>query len=412
MNHKCSSWLRRLSVAVLALAILFGYWLVTHPRGDSRLPPSSLSAQAGSDNDGLQELRPNDTSVEAQFPVEAQSAIRTSPNAASTVICIEPSPITRELVARLSTLDLSSGRVTQEGMTDWTESFQQLVQHGAAAVPAIREFLAKNADFDFGPSGWRMLGYPSARAALFEALAQIGGSEALALTLDTLRTTAAPREIALLARNLEKMSAEEPQYPEEAVQAARETLEMAASGRLEDRDVAPLFEVLNKYGAGATVQDLEQASKQWNYYAVIALAQLPDGAGVPSLIRMAQEQRGYGPLQVLAQLASEYPDARAALLEQARLNQIPASAWPYLQSVLAGHRFHFVDSFFDESAATASRSDLQVVHIAYGNQNYYMETDATRLSPEQINEQMGLIEELLAVAQDPAAAQALRGAPP
>jgi len=56
-------------------------------------------------------------------------------------------------------------------------------------------------------------------------------------------------------------------------------------------------------------------AKQWNYYAVIALAQLPDGAGVPSLIRMAQEENGYGPLQMLAQLASDNPDARTALLD-------------------------------------------------------------------------------------------------
>ena len=35
--------------------------------------------------------------------------------------------------------------------------------------------------------------------------------------------------------------------------------------------------------------------------------------------RLTQEQKDYAPLQMLAQLASQYPDARAALLEQARL---------------------------------------------------------------------------------------------
>jgi len=391
----------RVAVVLAVVVCLGAVWALVRDK-----PPPATTAVLPP----AQRLRQNHVRI-------GQRAIPPAPPDATAVIAppiapatsrSEPTPETRELVARLCQWDKSGDPLTSESVTNWRQNLQQLVQHGAAAVPAIREFLEKNTDLDFGLSGWRMLGYPSARAALFDALAQIGGPEATALTLDTLRTTADPREIALLALNLEKLAPEDPRYRDEAVQAARQTLAAVASGKLEGRDVAPLFEVLQKYGGAGLAPELEQANQQWNYYAVMALAQLPEGAGVPSLLRLAQEQKGYAPLQMLAQLASQYPDARAALLEQARLNQIPPSAWPYLQSVLAGDRVRFVDSVLDETGATVNMAEMQWVHIVAGNQNFYQAPDSASLAPEQLTQQVRLVDALLAVAQDPAAVQALQ----
>lgn len=315
----------------------------------------------------------------------------------------------RALVARVADMGLLEEALTREVVDHWQEAFQQLVEQGPAAVPAIRAYLEAFVDVSFGPSGVQKLGHASARTALIEALAQIGGAEAVALTLEMLRLTAEPPEIALLAASLERLVPDEPNWRGEATQAARETLKLAAANPPSDQDVAPLFEVLNRYGGDSAVPDLEQASETWRYYAAMALAQLPDGAGVASLVRMAQEQKGIIPFQVLAQLATENAEARTALLELAGANKISASAWPHLQPVLQGLRFHFADSVFDETGDTASTDGMNLVHIAKGNQNYYLTTDASRLTKEDFDQQTALVDDLAAVAQDPTATEALEG---
>src|SRR5438094_4370529 len=222
----------------------------------------------------------------------------------------EPTPYSRQLVATLCPLDQSAIPQSEEQTAQWKQNFHQLIAQGPSGVAAIREFLQKNVDLDFGPGSG--LGYASARAAMFDALVQIGGAEGVAGTLQVLQNTADPREIAALAQNLEKLAPGE--HRQEAIEAAREALAMAASGKLEGADVAPLFEVLHSYGDTSVLTDLMQAAKQWNYYSAIALAQLPDGAGIPSLIEMAQGKSGgsLNALEMLTQLSAQYPEARAA----------------------------------------------------------------------------------------------------
>src|SRR5207245_917358 len=219
---------------------------------------------------------------------------------------------------------------TQEEAAQWKEHLQALVRQGPEAVPAIVEFLKRNKDLDFDAGTSEAIGYASARKAMFDAMLQIGGPEGVSGMLQTLQTTAEPREIALLAQDLEKLAPE--QHRQEAIQAAREALAMAASGKLEDTDVAPLFEVLNNYGDTTVVSELMQTAQQWNYYSAIALAKVPDGGGVPALIDMAQGSSigRLSALQMLAQVSIKYPEARAALIEQARDYKISHNIWPDL----------------------------------------------------------------------------------
>jgi len=314
------------------------------------------------------------------------------------------------LVNSLVNLEPEGGVLTQEQAAAWKENLQQLIQHGPEAVPAIAEFLARNTEFDFGQGGLELFGYASVRVALFDALAQIGGAEAVSALAGVLQTTADPREVALLAQSLEKL--DPAQHRQEALDAARQTLAMADEGRLPDRDVAPLFEVLQNYGDASVAADLKNAAGQWNYYAAVALAQLPDGVGISSLIEMAQSMTGpsLNALEMLAELSGQYPEANAALLEMARSNKISPNQWPYLTPLLAGDQYHYQGSVLDASMPAGTVRQMRSGHVLFGNQRFYTAPAPNGLTPERINQQTGLIEELLAATTEPGAVQALEQA--
>jgi hypothetical protein len=307
-------------------------------------------------------------------------------------------------VGVLYRVDQPSAPQSPEQVAEWKQNLQQLIAQGPGAVAAIREFLQKNVDLDFGLDNG--LGYASARAAMFDALVQIGGPDGVNGTLQTLQSTADPREIALLAQNLERLAPGE--HRQEAIAAARDALAMAASGKLEGADVAPLFEVLNKFGDTSVVTDLLEAAKQWNYYSAIALAQLPEGAGIPTLIEMAQGTSSgrLNALEMLAQVSTQYPEARAALVEEARANKISPNMWPYLAPLLAGDLYHYQDSAF-ASPAAAEGEQWNSAHVVFGNQNFYTAPAAEVLTTEEISQRTALIDELQTVTSVPAARQAL-----
>ena len=303
--------------------------------------------------------------------------------------------------------------MTAERAALWKQNFEQLVQGGAASVPAIAEFLKQNKDWTFGAGDAGLLGYGSTRTAMMDALVRIGGAEGVSVLGEILQTTAAPREIALLARNLEALAPE--QYRAQAVEAARQSLAMAVEKQLEGFDVAPLFEVIQKYGGPEIVNDLEHATSQWNYYATLALGNLPEGAGVPSLIRMA----ALGPdnkanpgrlqaLQILAELAASNPAARAALVEQARANQIGANLWPYLSRPLSGDQAHVQDSVLNENLQALAGASTGTSHVNHNNQNFFYAPIGGGLTVDQANQQLALVNELAAVASNPDALRVLQ----
>jgi hypothetical protein len=118
-------------------------------------------------------------------------------------------------------------------------------------------------------------------------------------------------------------------------------------GKADVKDAGPLFQVLQTYGDASVAADLEKLVPKWNYYATMALAALPFGEGIPSLIRLAQDPAGAEtgrsqlPLQMLAQVSPQYPDGATALLEMARQNQIPEIAWRAIAAGLGGNQYQF-----------------------------------------------------------------------
>jgi hypothetical protein len=351
---------------------------------------------------------------DAQPPAAIPSIGRAVSSAQPAAARAEPSPQTRQLVASLTNLDLSHGPITREQAQQWKEGLQNLTQQGVTAVPAIREFLEQNQDLNFAAvSGGELLGQSSVRAALFDVLQQIGGPEATALMLQTLQTTALPSEIALLARNLEQQAPG--QYRQETLNAVNEVLSMAEKGQLAGWDVGALFQVLQNYGDATTAAALAQLQSKWNYYATMALAGLPGGEGVPSLIRQAQDAaaapggRGALAFQMLDQMAAEYPDAGAALLEQARHNQISDAVWRKIAAGLAGDQYQ-IGMPSELSALTPILPGLKTYHIESGNQNFYSLPLAATLPDDQRSQRLALIDQLLASASSPAAVEALKNA--
>jgi len=339
---------------------------------------------------------------------------RTPPPRIPAPVLPPPSAESQQMVATLWNL-VDAGSVTGENATVWMRAFEELVRGGTASVPALAQLLDSYQDQHFDKATMATLGYESIRVAAFEALALIGGPEAIGVLGDMLQTTASPREIAWLAVMLEDLAPD--QYRAQAVEAARESLAMAVEQQLQGFDVAPLFEVLQRYGGTGIIGDLQNSAASWSYYATLTLGKLPDGAGVPSLIELAQVrpdgQSGTArlqALQMLAQLATENPDARTALLQQAQANQIPANLWPYLARPLAGDRAQVLDSVFNENLPTLVEASTGRSHIAYNNQNFFYAPADGQLTAEQVGQQLALVEELAAATSDPDAQRVLEQA--
>jgi hypothetical protein len=298
----------------------------------------------------------------------------------------------QEVIARVGQPEFFIGGVSPQKAEELKRSFKQLVDEGAGAVPAIRAYLDRFQDVDFDSAGaGNQVGYSSLRMGMLDALRQIGTPEAMALSLQTLQTTADPQEIGFLAKGLEQQLPPD-QFRSVVLAAASETLAQALSGQWNGRNVTPLFEVLQKYGDQGVIGLLEKSSSKWNFYATLALAGMPDGAGIPALVRMAQAQasaaggNGDFALRPLAQAAMQFPEARASLLEQARLNQVPETAWPGIAASLAGN------------------------YIQYGNQLFGSTVPPVVWSKEQIDLRLALIDQMIAATPSPAGKQVLQNA--
>ena len=321
-----------------------------------------------------------------------------------------PSTYTRGLIGSLTNLDLSHGPLTPEQAQTWKQDYEKLIKAGPESVPAIREFLAQNLDVNFKslPNG-DQLGASSMRLAMFDALRQIGGADALALSSEVMQTTANPKEIAALAANLDAMAPE--QYRDAALTAARVALANAAQDQSRV-DVGPLFQVLQKYGGANALADFQAAASKWSYYAPIALAQIPDGGGIPLLAQMAQNANGTFDssskfaLQMLAQLAPQYPDAASVLLDQLKSAQPSSRTWKEIAATLGGDQTFYSDGgYFNTAVSPTNATGLRTWHMAETYQNFESVNVSKNWNTQKIQDRINLIDKI--VAANPAAAQAL-----
>jgi hypothetical protein len=312
--------------------------------------------------------------------------------------------------------------ITAERAAYIQRRLEDLRDEGTAAVPAIRDFLRSGEDVDFAKmSRGELVGHRTLRQALMDALGAIGGSEAMAVSLEHLERTTEPIELALLARSLED---EEPGvHGEQVMRAVRNALlsaERAPEGS--SPDVAPLFDLLRAYGGKQALPLLERSLSEWGEYALITLANLPEGVGISSLTALAGANDAAVdavlPLQVLAQTAVPYPEAGDALVDLARAGQIPDRAWGAIGEALEGKELRFSGRMFagtplaaDGPRASEGGAPLwKSYYVEWLNIRYEQDLTSADWSPEQVDQQLALIDSLREATSSSAALEALRQA--
>jgi hypothetical protein len=282
-----------------------------------------------------------------------------------------------------------------------------LQAQGVAAIPAIQEYLAKNEDVSFGASAVKSpVGYAGLRGALFDTLRQIGGPEARGVLTETLRSTGEPGEIRQIAAHLEEMAPGEAR--QQVLAAAREALEMARKGELTGSDPGPLFDVLRKYGDSSILEELAASRSQWSHYASIALAGLPNGEGIPSIIAVARDESARKSVdylfsfQLLAQNAVAQVTAGNGLLDLARENKIPPQAWTQVAQGLLS-----ADTYQYGRPELTPGSGWKTFSVRAGEQRYYSEPLVAGRDAAMIQARLEYVDKLAAATSDPAAAKAL-----
>jgi hypothetical protein len=296
-----------------------------------------------------------------------------------------------DALAKLSQFTPGQGPLTQKQAAQINAWLGQLTAQGAAAIPAIQKFLASNQDLNFDAiEGGQQVEVPTLRLGLIGALQEIGGPEAVQASAEVLQATTNPLELAVLTQTLEQQAPG--QYRAQELTAALNALQLASGDQWTGGDVSSVFELLQHYGDASVVPALEQAATKWNYYATLALAGLPNGAGIPALVTLAQDPsvsslgNGDFALRPLAQVALQYPEAAQALVNMARQNQIPETAWPTVIASLSGN------------------------YIQYGNELFGSTSPPAGWSSVEIDQRITLINQLLGATSNAGTRQALQGA--
>jgi len=213
-----------------------------------------------------------------------------------------PTPV--EIVAKLQTLKGSSPRTLREAVYWLTE----LAQSGPPALPAIREFLARNQDLDWDTAAFAQgrnvrevpLDFalpPSLRFGLFDVLRQIGGAEAEQILAESLSRTGRGVEVAYLARVLQEIAPN--QYKDQALTVARDLLASStapsSNSPLDRGHRDYLFSVLAMYNdgsfAGTAQAQLVQADGQIDRSALKYLQQVLGAQSVAIAAQAYQDPR-------------------------------------------------------------------------------------------------------------------------
>lgn len=195
------------------------------------------------------------------------------------------------ILARIAGLKVSANQ--PKSIRQLLVELEQLKQLGPAALPALREFLARGTDADYdaatGRAGFKdgkvpvdFVIPPSLRLALLEVAKDIGGADAEELLSRELKTTGRGVEAAYIAAALEQLSPGK--YRAEAAAAARDLLAMplssAAKSALDRSDRDCLYNILASAGDASQVT---QAKAQ---------IFLPDGQVDRGALRYLQQMLG------------------------------------------------------------------------------------------------------------------------
>src|SRR4051812_6326985 len=139
-------------VLLCLVALGSGAWYYTH-RTKAPENASTTPAALGEQHRKTEAVPAPASTEQSPANVASSTATPTMPatvaTRAETSRRPEPSAESRQLVKNLLQIDFSKGPITAEQAASWKTQVTNLVQAGATAVPAIREFLEQNKDLAF-----------------------------------------------------------------------------------------------------------------------------------------------------------------------------------------------------------------------------------------------------------------------
>lgn len=322
----------------------------------------------------------------------SQSA--TNQPAAAPSIALTP----QQLIAEILEISSTEGPITADKAEKFKRNLEELIKQGAGSVPAIRELLDKKLEYDFADvSGGEQMGYASLRASLIDALRQIGGPEAQEAMVQVLQSSALPSELLAIANNLDQDAPG--QYRDQILNAARESLAIAATNQYANIELGPAFRILQNYGAANSTADAAK-NEPANFNNAINLANMPEGQGLAALVQLAENPSSASgqtiATEMIAQMAGQNSKAVDALFQMAQNGQISNGTWEKLAPILGGDQFQIGSSPQNSSDPNAPQ-----------NPGFTIVNNTT--TPDQINQRIALIDKFLnVVPSDSAAANSLR----
>jgi hypothetical protein len=386
---------KRIIIASVALASVLVLSFIAF-RSSRSSAPSESESLAAADIKSAPTV-PDVEPAREKFLRSAPSANSATNEPAALAIARTP----QQLIAELLEISATDGPITADKAEKFKRNLEELIKQGAASVPAIRELLDKKIEYDFADvSGGEQMGYASLRASMIDALKQIGGPEAQEAMVQVLQTSALPSELLAIANNLDQ---EAPGlYHDQILNAARESLAIAATNLSANIELGPAFRILQNYGASNTTADAAK-NEPANFNNAINLANMPEGQGLNALVQMAQNSASSASGQtvateMIAQMAGQNSKAVDALMQMAQNGQISNGTWEKLAPILGGDQFQIANSSGQSPNSDANASQ---------NSGFTIINSAT--TADQINQRIGLIDKFLGIVpSDSAAAASLR----
>lgn len=198
-----------------------------------------------------------------------------------------------EILTRLKALQLQGA--TPQSKREMIRLLDDLVRSGAAALPAIANFLASNSDIGVAPQG-KGKGGPggqfrgSLRSELFKVVQEIGGEQAEQLLAGQLRGATSRDELVALAESLEAMAPGK--YREATIASAQAMLNSMAGTDAQGKGAKQLYDILAMYGDKSYVEQamgqLVQAGGRLNKDALDYLQTVLGQESLPLLQQLMQ----------------------------------------------------------------------------------------------------------------------------
>ena len=164
---------------------------------------------------------------------------------------------------------------------------------------------------------------------------------------------------------------------------------MAAANQLgTNAELGPAYRIINTYSEAGTAEETAKRDPI-NFSNAVAMANLPDGQGLQSLMQMVQNPNpdAGGKIvatEMIAQLAGNNAQAFDVLMQLAQNGQISNRVWTRLAPILAGDQYQFQ---FGPGAGTGSD----------GGTPYTIANNVT--TSDQINQRIGLIDRFLGMLE-------------